>query len=84
MVIMLASPADAESIKKASQDLDGYVKFVVDLKRRIMTIGGQRHYQGEQLLLQDGSHQTDLLGGAVNLGRHPHPPRPLGLTTSSK
>lgn len=67
MVILLTSPADEQSIKKASQDLDGYVKFVVDLKRRIMTIGGLRHFQGEQLLLADGSQQADLWGGAVDL-----------------
>ena len=32
-----------------------------------MTIGGLRHYLGEQLLLQDGSYQKDLWGGGVDL-----------------
>jgi len=67
MVILLTSPADKTSIQKASEDLGGYVKFVVDLKREVMTIGGLRHLEGEQLLLQDGSHQSDLWGGGVDL-----------------
>ncbi|HJZ05007.1 hypothetical protein A2634_01785 [Candidatus Amesbacteria bacterium RIFCSPHIGHO2_01_FULL_48_32] len=67
MVILLTSPADKTSISKASEDLAGYVKFVVDLKREVMTIGGLRHYLGEQLLLQDGSYQKDLWGGGVDL-----------------
>ena len=70
MVILLASLADEISTQKASADLGGYVKFVVDLKRGVMTIGGLRHFEGEQLLLQDGSHQVDLWGGGVDLESH--------------
>lgn len=62
MVVLLLSPADKTSIQKASEDLNGYVKFVVDINRGIMTIGGLRHVEGEQLLLQDGSHQENLWG----------------------
>ena len=67
MVILLTSPADNAQIQKASEDLAGYVKFVVDLKRQVMIIGGLRHYLGEQLLLQDSSQQADLWGGGVDL-----------------
>ncbi len=67
MLILLTSQATSDQISQASVDLDGYVKFVVDLNRNIMTIGGTRHVDGEQILLQDGSKQTDLWGGGVDL-----------------
>ena len=70
MLILLTSQATPGQITKSSQDLGGYVKFVVDLRRQVMTIGGLRHFEGEQLLLQDGGRQSDLWGGGVDLETH--------------
>jgi len=67
MVVLLTSQATSDQITSSSKDLAGYVKFVVDLNREVMTIGGLRHVEGEQSLLQDGSHQPDLWGGGVDL-----------------
>jgi len=67
MLILLIVHATQDQIKNASLDLNGYVKFVVDIDQQIMTIGGLRHFDGEQLLLQNGSHQKDLWGGGVDL-----------------
>ncbi len=39
------------------------IKFVVDLKREIISLGGELHSDGEDLLLKDGSAQKDLWGG---------------------
>ncbi|MCK4859522.1 MAG: hypothetical protein KAS87_03070 [Candidatus Omnitrophica bacterium] len=39
------------------------IKFVVDLKREIIALGGELHSDGEALLLEDGSKQQDLWGG---------------------
>lgn len=41
------------------------VKVVVDIKRRIVSIGGELHSDGEALLMQNGSKQEDLWGGNV-------------------
>lgn len=41
------------------------VKAVVDIERRIMTIGGQLHADEEVFLLETGSRQADLWG--INL-----------------
>ena len=41
------------------------VKAVVDLARRVMTIGGELHSDEEAALIEDGSAQTNLWG--VNL-----------------
>lgn len=67
MLILIKSKANEDQIQKASEDLDGYIKFVVDLEKEVMTIGGLRHVDGEQLLLQNGSKQKDLWGGGLDL-----------------
>lgn len=38
------------------------VKAVVDVERKIMTVGGEMHADEEQVLLQDGSKQENLWG----------------------
>ena len=67
MVLLLVGKISPEQLKKISQDLNGYIKFVVDIKREIMTAGGIRHVEGEEILLGDGSKQEDLWGGGYDL-----------------
>ena len=67
MLILLKQKATKEQIEEASKDLENYVKFVVDIEREIMTIGGTRHYLGEVMLLEDGSRQSNLWGGGYDL-----------------
>ncbi len=66
MLILLQSPASFEQLSKAGEDLDGYIKFVVDVQNETMTVGGLRHFEGEQLLLAQGSNQADLWGGGFD------------------
>lgn len=67
MLITINKKATGEEIKKMAEDFDGYVKVVVDIKKNILTGGGKRHFDGEQKLLNDGSNQSDLWGGGVDL-----------------
>src|SRR3989344_1289947 len=67
MVLMLAEKISPEQLKKISQDLDGYIKFDVDVKRVIMAAGRTRQVEGEELLLGGGSKQEDLWGGGYDL-----------------
>lgn len=39
------------------------IKFVVDVKRRLVALGGELHSDAEELLIEDGSHSQDLWGG---------------------
>jgi hypothetical protein len=39
------------------------VKFVVDLRSRVMALGGGVHADSEEILLDRGSRQSDLWGG---------------------
>lgn len=47
-------------------DLEGYIKLVVDVKENILTAGGERHFEGEQRLLREGSKQSNLWGGGLD------------------
>lgn len=67
MLILITSKANEETLEKAAEDLEGYIKFVVDIEKKILTAGGLRHYDGEQLLLQNGSKQENLWGGGLDL-----------------
>lgn len=67
MLLVVTSKADEETLKKVAEDLEGYIKFVVDIEKQILTAGGLRHYDGEQLLLQNGSKQENLWGGGLDL-----------------
>ena len=67
MLLLVTSKLSEQDLKSAGEDLDGYVKFVVDLEKGIMTVGGERHVQGEELLLQNGSEQKNLWGGGIDL-----------------
>jgi hypothetical protein len=70
MLILLEKPATALEISKAAEDLDGYIKFVVDIETESLTIGGLRHVEGEQLLLKKGSKQNSLWGGGFDSDDH--------------
>lgn len=67
MLILVKEKISEQELNKASKDLDGYVKFVVDLEKGILTAGGLRHVEGEQLLLKMGSKQENLWGGGLDL-----------------
>ena len=49
-----------------AQDYEGYIKVVVDVELKILAGGGERHFDGEQLLLQQGSKQENLWGGGID------------------
>ncbi len=67
MVIILKNKIDEETLKKVAEELDGYVKFVVDIEEGILTAGGTRHVMGEEMLLENGSLQKNLWGGGIDL-----------------
>jgi hypothetical protein len=67
MLIYITETATDRNIKDAAEDLDGYIKYVVDVENKVLTIGGLRHFDGEQLLLEEGSDQHNLWGGGYDL-----------------
>lgn len=67
MILVFNRKANSGQIEQISKDLDGYVKFVVDLEKNIVAAGGKKHVDAEQMLLQQGSKQTNLWGGGFDL-----------------
>jgi len=67
MLLIVRTKIDPEILKKIAEDLKGYIKVVVDLRRKILAAGGEKHVDGQQLLLEDGSRQEDLWGAGLDL-----------------
>ncbi len=67
MLSIIRSRADDNILKQVAEDFEGYIKVVVDINKEILTAGGLRHVEGEELLLEDGSKQKDLWGGGLDL-----------------
>jgi len=45
------------------------VKYVVDIERKVAAVGGELHADAEEVLLADGSRQSDLWGANYYPGR---------------
>ena len=67
MLLIIRTKIDPDTRQKVAEDLKGYIKVVVDIRRKILSAGGQKHVDGEQLLLKEGSHQEDLWGAGLDL-----------------
>lgn len=52
----------AELARLVKLYFEDMVKYVVDVERRLIAIGGELHADAEQMLLEDGSRQEDLWG----------------------
>ncbi len=67
MILVIRKKATKEELKKMAEDFGGhYIKVVVDIERKILAGGGERHVDAEQMLLEDGSKQDDLWGGGID------------------
>ena len=67
MLLIIRTKIDPQFREKVAEDLKGYIKVVVDVRRKILSAGGQKHVDGEQMLLKDGSKQEDLWGAGLDL-----------------
>jgi len=67
MLLIVRAKIDSQTLKKIAEDLKGYIKVVVDVRRKILAAGGEKHVDGERLLLENGSLQEDLWGAGLDL-----------------
>ena len=70
MLLIIRSKINSELRAKVAEDFKGYIKVVVDVRRKILAAGGPKHVDGEQILLKDGSRQEDLWGAGLDLETH--------------
>lgn len=67
MIITKSAPFTKEEIKQLSEEFEVYIKTVIDIENKICSAGMNRHFEGEQILLKDGSKQSDIWGGGIDL-----------------
>ena len=62
-ILILSSRIESKQLRRlVGAYFTDMVKYVVDVERRVIGIGGELHADAEQLLLDHGSRQGDLWG----------------------
>lgn len=67
VIITKKQPFTKAEIEKLSEELETYIKTVVDIEKKICSAGANLHFENEQILLKQGSKQKDLWGGGIDL-----------------
>lgn len=67
MVLVIRKKATRKEVQEISKIFKGYIKLVVDIKRGILAGGADRHVDEEKALLEDGSKQSNLWGGGLDI-----------------
>ena len=62
MIHLLREPASPTQTREMLQEYEGMIKIVVDIRRRVLSGGGEMYSDCETVLLEDGSEQDDLWG----------------------
>ena len=67
MIITKTKPFNLKEIKQLKEQFEVYIKTAIDIEKEICTAGMDRHFEGEQILLQKGSKQSQVWGGGLDL-----------------
>ncbi|NCO12559.1 MAG: hypothetical protein COZ34_02720 [Candidatus Pacebacteria bacterium CG_4_10_14_3_um_filter_34_15] len=67
MIITKSQPFTKEEIERLKEEFKVYIKTVIDIENEICSAGMNRHFEGEQLLIEQNSKQKDLWGGGIDL-----------------
>jgi len=62
MIHLFKKPANSAQIQEMLQEYENMIKIVVDIRRRVLSGGGEMHSDCESTLLENGSEQDDLWG----------------------
>jgi hypothetical protein len=67
MILTQNTPFTSVQIDKLKEQFEVYIKTVIDIEKRICSAGMDRHFEGETILLDQGSHQRDIWGGGIDI-----------------
>jgi hypothetical protein len=67
VIITKSDPFTKEEIEKLQEQFDSYIKTVIDIEKKICSAGCDRHFESEKILLGQGSKQSDLWGGGLDI-----------------
>jgi hypothetical protein len=72
LIVIPTAPLDHAAVERfRGQPFDEMIKFVIDIDREIIALGGEMHADAEALLLQQGSGQESLWGGNLHAWHDP-------------
>ncbi len=60
MIINTKKPYTRKEAERLKEVFGVYIKTVIDIKNKICSAGMDRHFEGEQILLKQGSEQRDI------------------------
>ena len=61
-IVVLDRRIDRADLVRLSSLFGDMIKYVVDVERGVIAIGGELHADAEAVLIEQGSHQADLWG----------------------
>lgn len=62
-IVLLTEPVETSVLKElVARFFEDMAKYVVDVERGVIALGGELHADAEALLLESGSRQPDLWG----------------------
>jgi hypothetical protein len=67
MIITKSEPFTLEEITRLKDEFEVYIKTVIDVEKKVCSAGMNRHYEGEEILLKNGSKQSNIWGGGIDL-----------------
>jgi hypothetical protein len=67
MIITKTEPFTKEEIEKVQEYFEVYIKTVIDIEKNICSAGADRHFESEGILLEQGSKQSNLWGGGIDV-----------------
>jgi len=67
MIITKSEPFTVAEIEKLKERFEIYIKTVIDIKNNSCSAGMDRHFEGEVILLSQGSSQSQIWGGGIDL-----------------
>jgi hypothetical protein len=67
MIITKTEPFTKTEIEQVKERFEVYIKTVIDVEKKICSAGADRHFESEKVLLEQGSQQSDIWGGGLDL-----------------
>jgi hypothetical protein len=67
MIITKSEPFTKNEIDGLKEMFKVYIKTVIDIENKICIAGMNMHFEGEKILLEQGSKQSNIWGGGIDL-----------------
>lgn len=67
MIITKTEPFTPQEIENVKENFEVYIKTVIDIEKKVCSAGADRHFESEQILIEQGSKQADVWGGGIDL-----------------